>query len=282
MSGKTNITGGSSGLIEKTSYEGGIAGGVQSFMIYDTDHWSTDNGGCCLAWTVPTGTQIITFEILSGGGPGGSAAHDFDIGVGGSGGNYNMKTLCASENHFVAGTTVYTLCAAGTSLCSCCLSCNVNCRHGKPSFVAGTSLSNFCATGGSGGSTSWDVQLNCYNCHMSNTQCHRGQVNIGWQSHYCEQTAYGGDTRMNFKGGMAGMYRSHDCCVFIQTTSGSPTGPFTAPWGGGGRQYCYGGPACCASNNIFPGGGGPGNGNAHTIPCVGGFGAGGLVKVSYQ
>ena len=34
------------------------------FFIYNTSHWTVTNGGCCLQWTVPAGTQIITFEIL--------------------------------------------------------------------------------------------------------------------------------------------------------------------------------------------------------------------------
>jgi hypothetical protein len=40
--------------------------------------------------------------------------------------------------------------------------------------------------------------------------------------------------------------------------------------------------ACCSGHSAFPGGGGTGNGNSSTTPCVGGFGAGGLVKVTYQ
>ena len=284
MTGIVDKVGEQSGVIGASALPNGVsaAGGQQSFMIYDGDFWTVANGGCCLAWTVPAGTQIITFEVVSGGGPGGSAAHDHDVGSGGSGGNYNSKTLCAGASHFTPGSTVYTLCAGGSSLCSCCLSCNMNCRHGYPSFVTGTGLTNFCAMGGTGGSTSWDVMSNCYNCHMGNSQCSRGQVNQGWVSYICQNNAYGGDTRMNFKGGTAGMYAGYDCCMMIQTATGSPTGPFTAPWGGGGRMYCYGNVACCSSNSLFPGGGGPGNGSASTTPCTGGFGNGGLVKVSYQ
>jgi hypothetical protein len=40
--------------------------------------------------------------------------------------------------------------------------------------------------------------------------------------------------------------------------------------------------SCCAGHSAFPGGGGVGDGNAAGTPCVGGFGAGGLVKVTYQ
>ena len=93
MSGIINKIGAESGRIGVDGVSPNSAGGQQSFMIYDTDLWTVANGGWCLAWTVPAGTQIITFEIVSGGGAGGSSAHDCDLGTGGSGGNYNMKTL---------------------------------------------------------------------------------------------------------------------------------------------------------------------------------------------
>ena len=255
----------------------------KDFMIYNTDHWTVTNGGCCLEWTVPTGAQIITFEILSGGGPGGSAGHDYDIGHGGSGGNYNKKTICLTAGDFNSspGTeSIYTLCAGGTSQCSCCNSCNRNCRHGCTSYVNGDGLSNFCAIGGHGGSTSWDVQSSCYNCHIGSNQCDKGVFNGQWSSHYCNETAFGGD--VCFRGTNAGMTKGYSCCNEIYNGQGSPSGPFTAPWGGGGKHYCHGGMACCSAHSVFPGGGGPGNGNSSGTGCVGSWGAGGLVKVTYQ
>ena len=264
--------------------DSGVASEPQKhFFIYNTNHWSVTNGGCCLHWTVPTGTQIITFEILSGGGPGGSAGHDFDIGHGGAGGNYNEKTICEAAGAFSSASgseSAYTLCAGGTSMCSCCTTCNRACRHGCSSYVTGPGLSNFCAQGGHGGSTSWDVQSSCYNCHIGGLQCDRGNYNNGWVSHNCNEATYGGD--MCFRGINAGMHKGYSCCNEITNGTGSPSGPFAAPWSGHANHYCAGDMSCCAGHSAFPGGGGVGDGNAAGTPCVGGFGAGGLVKVTYQ
>ena len=271
-----------------TDIDAAIAAGLQSepqkhFYIYNTNHWSVTNGGCCLAWTVPTGTQIITFEILSGGGPGGSAGHDYDIGHGGAGGNYNEKTLCLAGGDFVSAAgseSAYTLCSGGTSQCSCCTTCNRACRHGCTSYVNGPGLSNFCSIGGHGGSTSWDVMSNCYNCHVGNVQCDRGNYNAGWVSHNCNEATQGGD--MCFRGINSSFHKEYDCCTHIGVTTGGPAGPFTVSGGGVGRGWCTGGVACCNQHSAFPGGGGPGNSLGAGTACVGGFGAGGLVKVTYQ
>ena len=80
----------------------------------------------------------------------------------------------------------------------------------------------------------------------------------------------------------AGMSKWYDCCNYIANGQGSPSGPFTAPWGGSTNHYCAGDMACCAGHSAFPGGGGMENGNSSGTGCVGGFGAGGLVKVTYQ
>jgi hypothetical protein len=253
------------------------------FFIYNTDHWSPLNGGCCLQWTVPTGTSIINFEILSGGGPGGSAGHDYDTGHGGAGGNYNEKTLCREAGDFnsIAGLeSVYSLCAAGTSQCSCCTTCNRACRHGCSSYVTGDGLTNFCAIGGHGGSTSWDILSNCYNCFRGNIQCDVGNYSAGWTANNCNEATQGGD--MCFRG-IAGSYqRGYSCCNETQNHNGGPAGPFTVSGSGIGGNACTGGSACCHSHSAFPGGGGTGASHAAGTACVGGFGAGGLVKVTYQ
>ena len=253
------------------------------FYIYNTNHWSVTNGGCCLHWTVPSGTQIITFEILSGGGPGGSAGHDYDSGHGGAGGNYNEKTICLDAGHFNSAPgseSSYTLCSGGTSQCSCCTTCNRACRHGCTSYVNGPGLSNFCAIGGHGGSTSWDVMSNCYNCHIGNNQCDRGNWNAGWVGHNCNEATQGGD--MCFRGINSAFHKEYDCCTHIGTTTGGPSGPFTVSGSGIGKQWCTGNSACCSAHSAFPGGGGAGSSHGAGTPCTGGFGAGGLVKVTYQ
>jgi len=64
--------------------------------------------------------------------------------------------------------------------------------------------------------------------------------------------------------------------------SGGPASPFTVSGMGSGKHWCTGNMACCSHHSAFPGGGGAGNQVGAGTPCVGGFGAGGLVKVTYQ
>tara|TARA_B110000495_G_scaffold68430_1_gene58347 strand:- start:9 stop:983 length:975 start_codon:yes stop_codon:yes gene_type:complete len=268
----------------QTLIDTGVGGDPQrDFYIYNTNHWSVTNGGCCLSWTVPTGAQIIKFEILSGGGPGGSSGWDYDIGHGGAGGNYNVKTICKDAGEFVstAGTeSVFMLCAGGTSMCSCCGNCNRNCRHGCTSYVTGPGLSNFCAIGGHGGSTSWDKQSNCYNCHIGNQQCDLGSYNGGWVSHNCNEASHGGD--MCFRGISGSHYQQYNCCADSSSFSGGPAGPFSVSGTAVNKHWCTGNMACCSAHSAFPGGGGAGHQSGSGSTCWGGFGAGGLVKVTYQ
>ena len=87
------------------------------FYVYNSSHWSPVNGGKCCLWTVPNGTTSIKFEVLGGGGPGGSSGGDYDVSTGGQGGNYTVKTITRDVAGFTDGSQ-YTICAAGTSECS--------------------------------------------------------------------------------------------------------------------------------------------------------------------
>jgi len=247
--------------------------------VYNGNHWSPANGGRCCGWVVPTGTTSIKFEILSGGGPGGSSGGDYDYGIGGQGGNYTAKTLQKSVHGFTDGQT-YTVCAAGTSDCSCCCSCNVNCRHGCTGWVQGTGLSNFCAIGGMGGPTIWDKMSQCYNCHIGNVQCNLGLYNSSWQANACNSPTYGGD--MEFRGTAGSMNREYSCCADHFSVAGSPSGPISAAHGIGGKHPCVGNLACCSAHAAYPGGGGAGHTTMSSNACWGSFGAGGLVKITYS
>ena len=252
----------------------------KEFYVYNSNFWSPVNGGMCCLWTVPNGTTSIKFELLSGGGPGGSSGGDYDFGTGGQGGNYTVKTITRNVAGFTDGSQ-YTICAAGSSDCSCCCSCNMNCRHGCTSFVTGPGLSNFCALGGMGGSTSWDIMSSCYNCFIGNVQCSVGNYNAGWVNHVCNSPTYGGD--IEFRGTSGSIRRTQpDCCADVSNAPGSPTGPFAAWHGIGGKHLCVGNLACCSMHAAWPGGGGGGHGTASTDACWGSFGAGGLVRVTYS
>lgn len=247
--------------------------------VYSGSHWSVTNGGRCCYWTIPTYTTSVKFEIVSGGGPGGASGGDYDFGVGGSGGNYTSKVLRKSAGCFNNGCG-YRMCAAGTSSCSCCCRCGVNCRHGCKSYVQGRGLSNFCAQGGMGGSTPYDIMSNCYNCFIGNTQCNKGQYNAGWMNCYCNSATFGGD--VEFRGTSGSMNRQYNCCADTFSVAGTPTGPFSSAHGVSGKHWCTGNLACCSSHSAWPGNGGGGHGTGSRNACWGNWGAGGLVKVTYS
>ncbi len=255
---------------------GSIAGG--ELYVYNNNHWSCANGGATCTWTVPEGVKSVKFEVLGGGGPGGSSGGDHDAGIGGGGGNYTSKVI--TESAFTAGSTAYLVCAAGTSQCDCCCSCNRACRHGCTSYVTGSGLSNLCALGGIGGSTNWDIASNCYNCHIGNVQCDRGNYNAGWVTHHCNSPTYGGD--VEFRGTSGSYFRQYNCCATTFGSSGGPTGPFAVSGTQIGKHWCTGNMACCSGHSAFPGGGGAAHQSGSGTGCTGGFGAAGLVKISWS
>jgi hypothetical protein len=260
---------------------GGGGQPYKEFMILNDNHWSVTNGGCHLSWTAPDNIKSIKFEVLGGGGPGGSGGGHHDKGVGGWGGNYAAKTLEADVD-FTAGSSVFELCAGGTSQCSCCAHCQP-CRTGCSSYVTGPGLSNFCATGGEGGWTAWDKVSSCYDCSIG-AQCTIGNiVSGGWvQCQSCTPGYFGAD--YGFTGTMGQMHTGYSCCNEMTSTRGGPTGPFAGSGSQGtDSNHCTTtGMGCCRGHSYFPGGGGAAGGFAGTSCCWGGFGAGGLVKVSYS
>ena len=308
-------------------------GSAREFWIFNSMHWVTQNGGCCLQWTAPTGTSYIKFEILSGGGPG-SPGGPGDWGPGGMGGNYAMKqifssgeciqggsnyetrtgsnssgqtcTNCCTANgsnrpcvgqtgtcvlspNIDTGTAQYTICAAGTSPCSCCLDCmNFPCnRHGCPSYVNGPGLGtttgeyqvdnvNFCVLGGTGGTQWCDTACSCYNCFQPGQCCH-DRYNAGWNRSMCV-CGFGYD---QFFAGTSGyVYADYSCNSHESSSPGHPTGPFGAASGLSGDK-CTCNIPCCSGHAHWPGGGGYAMLD-DDYPYYAGFGAGGLVKVTYQ
>ena len=268
--------------LDASSLTGRVKHPMRQFMICHTSHWSVHNGGCCLAWNVPDGTQTIFIELQGGGGPGGSSGYDYDISTGGWGGNYAAKMYCLAAGHFSDSST-YQLCAGGTSHCSCCAHCQP-CRTGCTSWVAdGLGSTNFCATGGEGGWTAWDKQSSCYDCSIG-AQCVVGnQVSGGWgQCQSCTPGWWGGD--WGFTGTMGMLQKSYDCCSDQSGTRGGPTGPFAGSQSNGrDTNMCTTtGMGCCRAHSYFPGGGGGAAGFSGGNGCWGGFGAGGVLRVTYM
>ena len=285
-------------------------GPQREFFIFHDHHWQPTNGGCCKLWYPPAGTQYVHFEIISGGGPGGGASAG-DWGPGGSGGNYASKSVyasgictcggvnfnrstftctagttrpyvsnnasCAVSPNIDTGNAGYTLCAAGTSQCSCCLCCEDHpCRHGCSSYVNGPGLSNFCVTGGGGGSHFCDTRCSCYNCYIPGQCCHN-RWSAGWTRVMCN-CGFGYD---QFFSGTAGqVIKGYSCNSDMTTAPGVPTGPFQVPSEYGGN-YCTCNMACCHGHSLWPGGGGHPF-QDDDICGYGSWGAGGMVKVTYQ
>jgi hypothetical protein len=318
-------------LLASVHPSGGSAS--KEFWLFSNKHWTPDNGGCCLEWTVPEKTSYIKFEILSGGGPG-CPGGPGDWGPGGMGGNYGMKQIfasgecvqggsnyetrtgatdsgttcatacgtngscrpcvgqtgtCVLSPNIDTGTAVYTLCVAGTSPCSCCLQCQIHpChRHGCPSYVNGPGLGtttgtyqddnvNFCVLGGTQGTHFCDTSCSCYNC-FSPGQCCQARWNAGWNRSMCV-CGFGYD---QFFAGTSGyIYADYSCNSHETSSPGHPTGPFSAPSGLSGDK-CSCSITCCSGHSHWPGGGGYAMLDDDTA-YYGGYGAGGLIKVTYQ
>lgn len=320
-----------SSLLSSIHPSGGSA--AKEFWLYNNQHWTASNGGCCYEWTVPAGTSYIKFEILGGGGPG-SPGGPGDWGPGGSGGNYGMKQVfssgecvqggsnyetrtgatdsgftcasccwtngscrecnngvgtCVLSPNIDTGTAVYTLCAGGTSECSCCLACmNFPCnRHGCISYVNGPGLGtttgtyqtdnvNFCVLGGTGGTQWCDTSCSCYNCFQPG-QCCDVRYSAGWNRSMCT-CGFGYD--LFFAGTSGYVQKGYSCNSDQQSSPGHPTGPFSAPSGLSGDK-CGCAMACCSGHSHWPGGGGYAMLD-DDAPYYAGYGAGGLVKVTYQ
>ena len=249
----------------------GVSTGV-AHQIYITDccdMWDANNGGCCCAWTVPALTTTVRFELTGGGGSGSPGTCCGNGPVGGSSA-YAVKTLHSYKGCFTAGTTEYTVCAGGSNRCSCCgFNGGFNCCgfRGCVSYVTGTGLSNFCVEGGSWG---WhQCSGGCYSCTIPR-QC---QECISQCSKY-----YGEDFGIP---GISGSRHNTQYCM----TDNYGVSVSSGPWHAGGfigMDNCSGGQThgCCKGHAMFPGGGGFSPFTEGSC-CWGGYGAAGLVVISY-
>jgi len=252
---------------------GGGSKPPEEMMLWNTCHWGVDNGGCCLNWTVPDGTKAIKFEAQAGGGSGGPSQCCM-IGQGGGTGAYTSKMIFEDQGHFNStpgSNSSYSLCSGGTTQCSCCTCCtslNACGRRGYTSYATGPGLSNFCAEGGNPGynrCSTW-----CYSCFFP-SQCDYGCSTrpAKW---------YGGD--YGFCGVSGTLHESQYCWNDKYSQVGIANGgPFNVS-SATGRDGCRTGHGCCNHPSIFPGGGG-GTPFGHASCCWGGWGASGLLKVTY-
>lgn len=225
-------------------------------LIFNTSINVPSNGGQCCLWTVPAGVTWAQFEMWGGGG-GGAGACCCQQGLPGGSGSYATRTITVSPGW------QYTICAAGTTASSPnCIGC-----PGNTSYITGCNLSNFCATGGAHG----------------DTHCFWGASNINCNQYANCCCAYGGDFVVH---GQRGGYIGVNWCYqyFQQGAPSAPrtfSGPAYGPGGcinGGPNGNCLGWFPCAT---YFPGGGGM-SAQSHGGNCwCGGWGAGGLITVTY-
>lgn len=228
---------------------------LQELFVGNTT-FSANNGGCCCAWTVPTGTKYIKFEMWGGGG-GGAGGCCCQQGCAGSGGSYAVKTLSGTQ--VVAGC-VYTICGAGsTAQASTC--CGF---IGNTSFVTGFNLSNFCARGGCRGNTECFFYTNNYGQVMCSYMC----------------CAVGGDlvVHSTVSGSNNRIYCFNGSQQYISVAPGTVSGPIIGPIG---CSLAGAGDCSVLPPPIFPGGGG-GSAQTYGGQCrCGWWGAPGLVLVTF-
>lgn len=224
----------------------------KTFYVYNTDHYIDQAIGAECVWTVPAGVTSVTFELWGGGG-GGPAARCCSGPVNpGGGGSYAIRTIPTTEG------CVYTICAGASScLTTGCLGC-----AGYPSYVTGSGIASTCAAGGTGG------KMCCFN--SASVTCCGTTVNTGTNQ---------GDFTLPGPNGVTlsdGCFGSH-----AQIPANAPgNGIFNR-----GKNWTQGWRAngTLQGNPTFPGGGGMGGYDCCCYYCTcGGWGAAGLVKVTYS
>lgn len=231
---------------------------LELLQVFNTSVSSAQNGGRCCLWAIPAGTSWVRWEVwgAGGGGPGGCCCQQ-PAQTGGAGA-YARKTMSV-----VAGDQ-YTICAGGSGCCAttCCGT------EGFPSFIRinGGGIVT-CAIGGP---TSCSKCFQGYDsgCMIeSNTRMCCGVSTQGADYSVCAISGSSG-------GGSCG-FNSYQ---FV------PEGPIL---GGGikvSRDYCQALSGCSHLGGVatFPGGGGGGAVSNGGGCCWGGFGAGGLVMISWR
>lgn len=249
-------------LFPDTRFNLVYAGGASTFgtlTVYNTAAGASvsDGGKCCL-WTVPTAVRWARFEVWGAGGDGGGACCCMQPDRGGGSGSYARKTIQ------VTPAQTFTICAGGSGCCS------QPCRgtNGFPSYACNASATPtglcLCASGGMGGSSScWWGIASCFHC----------------PSHICGCTCNADFSICGITGSAHASWCGYDAWQYV------PSGPVVGTGARIGRTHCMEyGSGCDFANgaaNVFPGGGG-GTAQAYNGPCCwGGWGAGGMVLITY-
>jgi hypothetical protein len=228
-------------------------------QVFFVAHYSnsSQNGGCCLLWTVPDGVSSVTFEAWGAGGDGpGARCCEFG-GIGANSGNYAIRTIDATPG------TQYRICAGGSGCQGCC--CGISTR-GLPSWVYDTNAGSYivCGCGGDGGNN--DITRGGYRaytcCFARIDDCGYGDFSMAgtgsvtFRNQFCESNQY--DV---IAGGWTTSRAVPDMCAGE-----------IARWGGDLMRSCP----------SFPSGAGTGGRAYGDGRCYGQHGAAGIVKISYN
>lgn len=235
------------------SYINSVA--FNQLYVYNTNTQSACNNGQCCLWTVPANTNFAKFEVWGGGGSGGGACCCQQPSKGGGAGSYVRKTIQVRP-----GDT-YTICAASSGCCAV----NAQGQFGYPSYACNPSATYplcLCASGGDAGTSC------CFAAIGGNYHC---------SSNICGSTC-GGDFGLCSMTGTA-----HQSWCGFDAYHMIPSGPILGSGMRHTRTHC--GEFWMGCNAIgdvsFPGGGG-GTAISYGGCCWGGWGAGGLVIITYK
>lgn len=241
---------------------GGVSGGMEQTYVYNTSFDSTNNGGRCCLWTVPTGVTWARFEVWGGGGGGAGACCCQQPRRGAGGGAYVRKTIEVNPGDS------YRICAAGST------SCSPNCcgQIGFPSYVVPNSVSGccicLCAQGGYGG---------CTGCFMIDNGCIYSGMTC------CRNGSYSGTPDFDFGlPAMSGGARLGQCGHLSYEMVGAA--PYLGHGLRNGWDYCHSGSGCQSIGGwaTFPGGGGGSAISSGGGCCWGNHGGSGLVIITYR
>lgn len=236
--------------------------------IYHNSISSVTNGGCCCCWIVPTGATWAIFELWGAGGDGGGACCCSGLGCCGPGtGHYARQAIQVTAGQY------FCTCAGGSGCCaqSHCGTC------GFPSWV-------YCGTNGSSVVCAGGGYMGCTGCWHGFWGC-TGICN-GAQNFGCNLCA-GASARSPDIGiaSIGGVAKDSSYCFSSMwfAATGAPKYGMTTRHG---REHCSVGNTAVgceygAGGSKWPAGMGTPSSACGGGCCWGGWGAGGLVLITY-
>ena len=236
--------------------------------IYHNSITSVTNGGCCCCWIVPTGASWAIFELWGAGGDGGGACCCSGIGCCGPGtGHYSRQAIQVTAGQY------FCTCAGGSGCCaqSHCGTC------GFPSWV-------YCGSNGSSVVCAGGGYMGCTGCWHGFWGC-TGICN-GAQNFGCNLCAGASgrspDIGVASIGGVAKDSNNCFSSMWFAATGAPKYGMTTRQ----GREHCSVGNTSMgceygAGGSKWPAGMGTPSSACGGGCCWGGWGAGGLVLITY-